>query len=395
MWALARSVLTSATTWSSKVAQPEGQAEGFRQSIVQSLSLAGVQPDGQQPSPPVQAVIGVCPQTTSHVEALPDWVSVVHGLVSAQLVGHEAGGSQVSPGSMTPLPQKGSQSPSFPLVQPDGQQPSPPVQAVIGVCPQAALPASALPVRVSVVHGSVSAQLVGHEAGGSQVSPGSTTPLPQKPLQSSSLAVVQPVAQQPSPSVQAVMGVALQAALQLAALPVRRSVVQSLPSSHAVGHEAGGSQVSPGSTTPLPQKALQSSSLPDVQEDGQHPSPSLQAVMDEVLQAALQLAALPVRRSVVQSLPSSQLVGHEDGGSQVSPESTTPFPHDALQSSSLPEVQEDGQHPSPPAQPVMDEWLQAALQLAALPVIMSKVQATPSSQCAGQLDGGSDVKRGG
>jgi hypothetical protein len=36
-------------------------------------------------------------------------------------------------------------------------------------------------------------------------------------------------------------------------------------------------------------------------------------------------------------------------------------------------------------------WLQVALQLWALPVAVSTVQASPSSQALGQLDGGSQV----
>ena len=66
------------------------------------------------------------------------------------------------------------------------------------------------------------------------------------------------------------MGVWPQATLQLAALPVIVSCVQSLPSSQLAGQLP--SQVSPGSTTPLPQLAEQSLSLPELQPFGQQPS---------------------------------------------------------------------------------------------------------------------------
>ena len=51
------------------------------------------------------------------------------------------------------------------------------------------------------------------------------------------------------------------------------SVVQSSPSSHDVGQLAGGSQVSPLSTTPFPQTGAQSPSFVELQPAGQHPSP--------------------------------------------------------------------------------------------------------------------------
>ena len=71
----------------------------------------------------------------------------------------------------------------------------------------------------------------------------------------------------------------MQATLQLAALPVRVSVVQALPSLQLVGQLLGGSQVSPGSTTPLSQVAEQSSSSLALQPLGQQPSPLLHAVI--------------------------------------------------------------------------------------------------------------------
>ena len=139
-----------------------------------------------------------------------------------------------------------------------------------------------------------SSQLVGQEPGGSQVSPVSTTPLPQLAEQSTSLVELHPAGQQPSPEVQVVMGLWLQATLQFAALPVSWSSVHALPSSQLAGQELGGSQVSPESTTPLPQLAEQSVSLALVQPVGQQPSPETHAVMRLKLQTTLQLAAVPV-----------------------------------------------------------------------------------------------------
>jgi len=72
------------------------------------------------------------------------------------------------------------------------------------------------------------------------------------------------------------------------------------------------------------------------------------------LQSKLQVAALPVGVSIVQGSPSSQLVGQLEGGSQVSPGSTTPSPQLAEQSLSLACVQPGGQQPSPPPQVTME-----------------------------------------
>ena len=63
-------------------------------------------------------------------------------------------------------------------------------------------------------------QEVGQEDFGSQVSPFSTTPLPQLGEQSESLLALHPAGQQPSPETQVVMVVWLQDTLQLALLPV-------------------------------------------------------------------------------------------------------------------------------------------------------------------------------
>ena len=82
--------------------------------------------------------------------------------------------------------------------------------------------------------------------------------------------------------------------MQFDALPVIESRVHAFPSLHVVGHDAGGSQVSPASTTPLPQLTEQSSSLVESQPLGQQPSPEMHALMEVWLQATLQLLELPV-----------------------------------------------------------------------------------------------------
>ena len=325
---------------------------------------------------------------------LPGIVAVVHGLLSLQLVGQVAGGSQVSPDSMMPLPHAAEQLLSLALVQPLGQQPSPLVQVVMLVWLQATLQLAALPVIVSVVHGLLSLQLAGHVPGGSQVSPDSTTPLPQLGLQLLSLLALQPEGQQPSPPTHAVMVVCVQATLQVAALPVIVSVVHGLLSLQLAGQLPGGSQVSPGSMMPLPQTALQLLSLLALQPGGQQLSPLAHATMGVCVQAALQVAALPVITSAVQGLPSLQVVGQVAGGSQVSPGSTTPLPQVELQSLSLLCVHPLGQQLSLLMQPTTGVWLHTTLQLAGLPTIESGVQALPSLQVVGQLAGGSQVSGG-
>src|SRR6185503_18079399 len=113
--------------------------------------------------------------------------------------------SQVSPLSTTPLTHTAAQSLSLLRLQaprpPPGQQPSPPVHAVIAVCVQATLQLAFAPVRASVVHASPSLHVMPEQttaAGAtSQLSPASMRPLPQ-PGQSTSLVGTQPVGQKPS-----------------------------------------------------------------------------------------------------------------------------------------------------------------------------------------------------
>jgi hypothetical protein len=145
------------------------------------------------------------------------------------------------------------------------------------------------------------------------------TESPQETGQSLSLDALQPFGQQPSAWAQALMGLLAHVALQVDGSPLMMSCVQPLPSSQVVGHVEGGSQVSPWSITPLPQAAEQSSSFALLQFTGQHPSPSTQATTGSWVQTTSQVEGSPVMTSVVQALTSSQEVGQEAGGSQVSP----------------------------------------------------------------------------
>jgi hypothetical protein len=205
----------------------------------------------------------------------------------------------------------------------------------------------ALPVIWSRVHAFPSSQLEGQEAAGSHVSPPSTTPLPQLAEQSESLAELHPTGQQPSPEVQTLMDPWLQDTLQFWALPVIWSRVQALPSSQLEGQEAAGSQVSPPSTTPLPQLAEQSESLAELHPTGQQPSPGVQAVIAVEEHVTLQVTGPPVIWSEVHALPSLQLVAQEAAGSHVSPLSTRPLPQTGWTPPPLPPAA----RPAPPVPP--------------------------------------------
>lgn len=265
-------------------------------------------------------------------------------------------------------------------VPPLGQQPSPALHWVMVVTLHARLQLAALPVGAATVHGLLSVQ-EGQEPGGSQVSPVSTMPLPQ-PAQSLSLPGVQVVGQQPSPFAQALMVTRAQAKLQVAALPLVLSIVQALVSTQLAGsgHELGGSQVSPDSSRPLPQPR-QSLSFAAVQPGAQQPSPFAQLVMVWCVQLSVQDAALPAVPSMVHALESLQLsIWHMLGGSQVSPPSRVPLPQVGEQSLSVLALQPGGQQLSPFSQAVMVWCAQADVQLAGLPVGVSRVHATPSLQ---------------
>jgi hypothetical protein len=100
------------------------------------------------------------------------------------------------------------QSESLPLVQPVGQQPSPPVQAT-GVTVHARV--HSVPVNTSFVHAFPSLHVVGQAPGipaaidVSQVSPVSTRPFPHTAGQLPSLRLLHPIGQQPSPEMHAVI----------------------------------------------------------------------------------------------------------------------------------------------------------------------------------------------
>jgi len=224
------------------------------------------------------------------------------------------------------LPQVAEQSLSVLWVQPAGQQPSPLLQLVMFWYEQAAVHDAAEPVSVSTVQALPSLHELGQLP--SQVSPASTSLSPQKPVQSVSLAWVQPAGQQPSPPMQVVIDWNEQATEQLPAEPVKESMVQALPSLQAVGQLP--SQVSPGSMTALPQEAEQSVSLLWLQPGGQQPSPDWHWLTGPCVQETEQLPAEPVLVSVVQALPSLQSTAQLP--SQVSEPSTIPLPHVAEQS---------------------------------------------------------------
>jgi hypothetical protein len=292
----------------------------------QSVSLMLLQPGAQQPSPLLQAVTAVKVQVALQLAALPASASVVHALLSLQLVGQLDAGSHVSPSSITPFPHLAEQSVSLVELQPGAQQPSPLMQVVIAVNLHTALHVAALPDNVSVVQALLSLQLVGQLDAGSHVSPVSTTPLPHLTAQSVSLVLLHPEGQHPSPLLQVLIVVNVHLAVHAAALPVSVSVVQALLSLQEVGQLETGSQVSPVSMTAFPHFGAQSVSLVLLQLEGQHPSPPLQTVIAENVHLAVHAAALPVSVSVVQALLSLQEVGQLETGSHVSPVSTAPFP---------------------------------------------------------------------
>jgi len=347
--------------------------------------LAEVHPGAQQPSPPLHSTMGACEHWALQVAALPTSESRVQASPSLQVDGQLP--SQVSPVSRVLLPQVGEQSRSVTDVHPAGQQPSPLEQSLMEVCEHAAVQPAALPVSTSRVQAMESSQLVGQLP--SQVSPPSTTPLPQLVEQSESLLRWQPAGQQPSPSAQAVTGVFVQRTSQVPAAPVFTSVVQALPSLQVDGQLP--SHTSPGSTTLLPQCAEQSVSVAALQAEGQHPSPPAQAVMGSWTHASVQVEALPVEWSAVQASVSAHESGHAPGWpgpmplSQVSPDSTAPLPHEALQSVSVFALQAAGQQPSPAVQAVTGVFVHTTSQLEGEPLRTSVVQALPSLQVAGQL----------
>ena len=166
-----------------------------------------------------------------------------------------------------------------------GQHPSLETQAEIGSKEQLRLQVALAPDEVLVVQARLSSQPAGQFP--SQVSPASTMPLLQAGEQSSSLRLLQPVAQQLSPEMQALMVIFEHWAVQFAAEPVKVSTVHAFWSSQWEGQSSASlpspSQVSGASTTSFPQDAEQSLSVTEVQELGQQSSASMQFSMAVLL----------------------------------------------------------------------------------------------------------------
>ena len=149
-------------------------------------------------------------------------------------------------------------------MQPVGQHPSPLAHAVMGALAHAAVQVPPLE-SVAEVHVMVAEHVVGHapatpvEMAVSQVSPASTTPLPQREAQSLSLVALQLEGQQRSPPVQLVIAVDSHAAAHVPARASDAVAHAIVEGEHVVGHapvipvEMAVSQVSPTSTRPLPQ----------------------------------------------------------------------------------------------------------------------------------------------
>ena len=157
-----------------------------------------------------------------------------------------------------------------------------------------ALGGAALQLAALAAHG----RAAGGAVGPSHFSLPSRTPLPQRALQSLSLVLLQADGQQPSPLAQAVcMPSSTQRAVQLSALP--SSLRRPQPFQGQLrGHIDGGSQVSPASMAPLPQRAVQSLSLVALQPPGQQPSPLTHWVcMTSFTHWAWQVPPLTRRRS--------------------------------------------------------------------------------------------------
>jgi hypothetical protein len=215
------------------------------------------------------------------------------------------------------------------------QQPSPSIADAIATCVQATLQFTSLPVRTSSVHGSPSPQSCGHGVAldGSHVSPAalSTTPSPHRAEQSLSVCSVQPLGQQPSPAVHALITFVSHTRLHASGVPDADTRMHALLAGH-LGQLSGGSQVSPGSVTPLPHTGAQSSSFDAFAPLGQHWSPAIRAVIFMGSQRASH--SLPTSCIGSQaSLDVSQLSGHAPAlpagiaVSQRSPPFTLPSPH--------------------------------------------------------------------
>lgn len=188
---------------------------------------------------------------------------------------------------------------------------------------------SGCPRRISCVHWSPSVQAEGQFP--SHVSPGSILPFPQLVivLQSESLLALAPWGQHMSASLAAMTGMCKHSAVHCAALPSSISTVQALLSSQAVGHGASllfGSHVSPTSRFPSPHFFEQSLSALKSAPVGQHPSPDLALVISCTTHSASQVAAEPLKVTIMQALEDGHDTG-QSGPSQISCPSRLPLPH--------------------------------------------------------------------
>ena len=205
------------------------------------------------------------------------------------------------------------------------------------------------PLRESMVQALESKHEVGQLP--SQSSMDSMMEFPQMALQSSSLLLLHPEGQHPSPFKQAVMSVKAQAASHEVELPPRESVVQAIASSQEVGQFP--SQISPASTMLLAQTGAQSASLRLLQPAAQQPSPEVQVIISVFRHSALQVLEEPSKLSMVHAFWSEQLVGQSP--SQSSPISRSEFPQMDWQSLSERESQPAVQQPSLLVQVTMTE----------------------------------------
>jgi hypothetical protein len=202
------------------------------------------------------------------------------------------------------------------------------------------------------------------------------TPFPHTGWQSLSFVWFAPTGQQPSFAADVRITSCVHWTEQ--PLPVMPSLVHANKSPHVAAVGQRPSQRSPASTILLPQIGSQSLSLLAFAPLGQQPSSFFGAVIGTFVHALLQLFALPVSRSVVQALPSSQVVGQGICalfGSHTSPASIVPLPQLAEQSLSVAFVHVEGQQPSPDMHSTIGCMLHCAVHAAASPSTTAFKQA--------------------
>jgi hypothetical protein len=348
-------------------------------------AVQGVQADGQKPS--AVPLHGRAAVVHRKVQLATRPVRVRMVLASpkqaSDWVWQADGGSHFSPDSTTEFPHTGMQLLSLLALHPVAQHMSPFVQEVTKVeFTQRAVHAVAVPCRVRSWQ-PIGGQLLGQFPSQNSLQAASVTPLPHWQLQSLSLTLVQPDAQQPSPFAQVAITVSFtHSAVHAAAVPCSRRRWQPI-AGQVVGQFP--SHFSPASTTPLPQRIAQSLSLALLQVAGQQPSPWAQAVwVPSSVQRAVQAAALPVRSFLMHPVH-GQVAGQLETGSHDSPVSIAPFPQRGVQSLSLLALQTGGQQPSPFTHAVwVFPFTHSAVQAAAVPCSRRSWQPT-GGQLVGQL----------